>query len=306
MTTIAVCQLGLSIGDPAANAAATGRAVAQAAAQAADLVVIPELSDTGYVFASAAEARALASPATGHPALRRWQELASRHRTVIVGGFCELGSGGLLYNSAAVVDASGPLAVYRKAHLWDAEKLIFTPGSAPPPLVRLPFGTVAVMVCYDLEFPEWVRLPALAGADLIAAPVNWPAAPVPAGERPAEVVKVQAGAATNGVFIAVADRCRDERGVSWVGGSVIAGPTGYPLAGPVLADQPAVLTARCDLAAAADKRISAHNDVLADRRPHLYGPAADGPPTGAVTSSGNGRRAGRSSGSPSRPGDRAP
>jgi 5-aminopentanamidase len=210
----------------------------------------------------------------GPPALWRWQEMAGRHRTVIVGGFCELGSDGLLYNSAAVVDASGTLAVYRKAHLWDAEKLVFTPGGAPPPLARLPFGTVAVMVCYDLEFPEWVRLPALAGADLIAAPVNWPAAARPAGERPAEVIKVQAGAAANGVFIAVADRCRGERGVSWVGGSVIVGPEGYPLAGPVLADRPAVLTARCDLATAADKRITTHNDLLADRRPHLYGPVA--------------------------------
>ncbi len=306
MTTIAVCQLGLGIGDLAANAAATERAVAQAAAQAAELVVIPELSDTGYVFASAAEARQLASPVTAHPALGRWRQLAAQHRTVIVGGFCELGSDGLLYNSAAAVDASGTLAVYRKAHLWDAENLIFAPGAAPPPLVRLPFGTVAVMVCYDLEFPEWVRLPALAGADLIAAPVNWPAAPVPAGERPAEVVKVQASAATNGVFIAVADRCRDERGVSWVGGSVIVGPAGYPLAGPELADRPAVLTADCDLAAAVDKRITAHNDLLADRRPQLYRAVADERATGAVTSSGNGRRAGQSSGSPSRPGGRAP
>jgi len=278
MTTIAVCQLGLSVGELAANAAATEQAVAQAAAQDADLVVIPELSDTGYVFASAAEARELASPVAGHPALRRWQELAGRHRTVIAGGFCELGNDGRLYNSAAVVDASGMLAVYRKAHLWDAEKLVFTPGGAPPPLVRLPFGTVAVMICYDLEFPEWVRLPALAGADLIAAPVNWPAAAVPVGERPAEVVKVQASAATNGVFIAVADRCRVERGVSWVGGSVIAAPSGYPLAGPLLADQPAVLTASCDLAAAADKRITEHNDLLADRRPGLYGAVTDEQP----------------------------
>ncbi|HEY6279950.1 MAG TPA: nitrilase-related carbon-nitrogen hydrolase [Streptosporangiaceae bacterium] len=274
MTIIAVCQLGLSIGDLVANAAAAERAVAEAAAQSADLVVIPELSDTGYVFASAAEARALASPVAGNPTLGRWRELAATHRTVIAGGFCELGSDGLLYNSAAVVDASGTRAVYRKTHLWDAETLIFTPGSAPPPLARLPFGTVALMVCYDLEFPEWVRLAALAGADLIAAPVNWPAAVTPAGERPAEVVKAQADAATNGVFIAVADRCQDERGVSWVGGSIIVGPDGYPLAGPVLADRPAVLTARCELAAAADKRINDHNDLLADRRPGLYGPVA--------------------------------
>jgi len=280
MTTIAVCQLELSIGDLAANAAATERAVAQAAAQDADLVVIPELSDTGYVFASAAEARELASPVAGHPALRRWQELAGRHRTVIAGGFCELGSDGLLYNSAAVVDESGTLAVYRKAHLWDAEKLVFTPGSAPPPLVRLPFGTMAVMVCYDLEFPEWVRLAALDGADLIAAPVNWPGYLRPPGERPAEVVKAQAAAATNGVFVAVADRCRTERGVSWISGSLIAAPEGYPLAGPVLEDRPVVLTAACDLARARDKSVSGNNDLLADRRPELYGPVTGEHATG--------------------------
>ena len=76
----------------------------------------------------------------------------------------------------------------------------------------------------------------------------------------------------NRVFIAVADRCRVERGVSWVGGTVIVSPDGYPLAGPVTADRPAVLAAPCDLAQARDKRLNAHNDVLTDRRPALYGP----------------------------------
>jgi predicted amidohydrolase len=150
---------------------------------------------------------------------------------------------------------------------------VFTPGDATPPVVELPFGRVGLMICYDLEFPEWVRLPALAGADLIAAPVNWPA-PVPApaaGERPAEVIKAQAAAAVNGVYVAVADRCRDERGVHWISGSTIIGPDGFPLAGPVLADEPALLVADCDLQRARDKRISANNDLFADRRPGLYG-----------------------------------
>jgi hypothetical protein len=48
----------------------------------------------------------------------------------------------------------------------------------------------------------------------------------------------------------------------------------------VLADRPGVLTASCDLATAADKKISAHNDVLADRRPGLYRPVADENPAG--------------------------
>src|SRR5262249_45572387 len=162
------------------------------------------------------------------------------------------------------------LAVYRKAHLWDAEKLVFTSGDAAPPVVSLPFGRVSLMICYDLEFPEWVRLVALGGADLLAAPVNWPAMPVPAGERPCDVVRVQANASGKGMFIGVADRCRAERGVSWVGGTVIVGPDGYPLAGPVTGDQPAVLAAPCDLVRARDKKISDHNDVLADRRAPLY------------------------------------
>ena len=275
---IAVAQLAITVGEPDANRQAAASAVAEAAAAGARLVVLPELCDSGYVFDAAdpaAEARGLAAPAAGSVTLRQWRSLAAQHGLVIVGGFCELGADGRLYNSAALVDASGPRAVYRKAHLWDKEKLVFTPGDAAPPVVDTEFGRVAVMICYDLEFPEWVRLAALDGADLIAAPVNWPATAGPPGERPAEVIKAQAAAAANGVFVAVADRCRTERGVSWISGSFIAGPEGYTLAGPVLADRPAVLTAACDLPRARDKRLSGDNDLLADRRPELYAWAPD-------------------------------
>src|SRR3984957_8401816 len=231
---VAVAQLALTVGDLDANRKAASAAVAEAAAAGARLVVLPELSDTGYVFSGADEARILASPAASAVTLREWHWLAGRHNLAIAGGFCELGPDGKLYNSAAVVDASGTRAVYRKAHLWDAEKKIFTPGDDAPPVVALPFGNVGLMICYDLEFPEWVRLAALSGADLIAAPVNWPASasPPPPGERAAEVVSVQAAAAVNGVFIAVADRCGTERGAGWVGGSVIVASRGYPDAGP--------------------------------------------------------------------------
>ncbi len=270
MTLIAAVQFGPVIGDPDANRETAARAVQDAAAQGARLVVLPELSDSGYVFTGPDEARGLATRATDNPTLRQWQKLATAARCAVVGGFCELGDDGLLYNSAALVDESGTRAVYRKAHLWDREKLVFTPGADAPPVVSLPYGRVAVMICYDLEFPEWARLAALDGADLIAAPVNWPVAPCPAGERPAEVVKAQADASVNGVYVVVADRCRTERGVDWISGTVIVGPDGYLMAGPVLADRPAVLVADCDLPAARDKRINSRNDLFRDRRPELY------------------------------------
>jgi predicted amidohydrolase/poly(3-hydroxybutyrate) depolymerase len=277
-TKIAVAQLAITVAEPDANRQAAADAVAEAAAAGARLVVLPELCDSGYVFAPedpAAEARGLAAPAADNPTLRQWHALAGQHGLVIVGGFCELGDDGRLYNSAAVVDASGTRVVYRKAHLWDTEKLVFTPGDAAPPVVDTEVGRVGLMVCYDLEFPEWTRLAALDGADLIAAPVNWPGYAWEEGERPAEVVKAQATAAANGVFVAVADRCGTERGVSWVSGSLIASPDGYILGGPVLADRPALLTADCDLPRARNKRVSERNDLLADRRPELYAWAPD-------------------------------
>jgi predicted amidohydrolase len=272
-TKVAVAQLALAVAEPDANRQAAADAIAEAAAAGARLVVLPELCDSGYVFAPqdpAAEARGLAAPAAGNPTLDQWHALAVQHGLVIVGGFCELGDDGLVYNSAALVDASGTRAVYRKAHLWDKEKFVFTPGDAAPPVVDTEAGRVAVMVCYDLEFPEWTRLAALEGADLIAAPVNWPGYRWPEGERPAEVVKAQAAAASNGVFVAVCDRSGVERGVPWISGSLIASPEGYLLAGPVLADRPVVLTADCDLPRARNKRVSENNDLLADRRPELY------------------------------------
>jgi 5-aminopentanamidase len=224
------------------------------------------------VFSDASEARSLASPAASGVTLREWRSLAAMHNLVIAGGFCELGPGGKLYNSAAIVDASGTRAVYRKAHLWDAEKKIFTPGDDAPPVVELPFGNVGLMICYDLEFPEWVRLAALSGADLIAVPVNWTASgcPAPPGERSGEVVSAQAAASSSGVFIAVADRCKTERGVDWLGGSVILGRGGYPAAGPLCENRTAVLTATIDVLLARNKRIGELADLFTDRRPDLY------------------------------------
>jgi 5-aminopentanamidase len=268
--TIACCQLAPRIGELEHNRALARDAVERAGAQ---VVVLPELCNSGYVFADADEARRLAEPADG-PSVSGWVELARALGIVVVGGFCELDPDGLVRNSAVLVDGDGVRAVYRKAHLWDREGLAFTPGSESPPVVDTAFGRIGVMVCYDLEFPEWVRIAALEGADLVCAPSNWPAVPRPDGERPGEVVRVQAAAATNRVFIAACDRVGTERGVDWIGGSVIVDVDGFPLAGPAASGETVTVLARCALDEARDKRLNQRNDVLADRRPELYGPLA--------------------------------
>jgi predicted amidohydrolase len=272
---VAACQVSLKVGDLVGNRQTADAAVREAAGRGARVIVLPELTPSGYIFASRDEAAELAEPAAG-PTAARWSALAAQYQAVIVGGFCERGDDGLLYNSAMLVDSSGLRAVYRKAHLWDTEADFFAPGSAPPPVTGTAYGRIAMMVCYDVEFPEWVRLPALGGADLLAVPTNWPAEAVPAGERPMVTVNVQTAAFANRMFVAAACRCGDERGVSWTGGSIIAGPGGYPLAGPASTAaeaggaRPELLLAACDLRAARDKATGPRNDAHADRRPAIY------------------------------------
>jgi predicted amidohydrolase len=267
---VACQQIAPAVGDPTGNSRLTRDAVAEAVAAGARLVLLPELSTSGYVFESADEARACAGPADG-PALNGWAEEAARGDAVVVGGFCELGEDGKLYNSAAVVDGNGIVAVYRKIHLWDREKLFFEPGSEPAPVIDTRVGRIGVCVCYDLNFPEVARGLALGGADIVAVPTNWPRFPRPEGERPIEVAMAMATAHLSHVFLAACDRCGPERGVEWTGGSVVCDEWGWLLAGPVEGYDRGLLLADCDLGRARDKAWNERNDVFGDRRPELYG-----------------------------------
>lgn len=281
---VAVAQIAPVLGDISGNVDRAVAAVASAAARGAELVVLPELVTTGYAFADPAEARRFAEPSDGR-SIRAFEAAAARHGVVIVGGFAEVDETGALRNSAFVVDPTGLRAVYRKAHLWDNETNLFEPGDQLPPVVDTALGRVGVVVCYDLEFPEWTRAAALLGADLLCIPTNWPATPRPAGERPPQLVLAQAAAMASRLFVAVCDRVGPERGIAWTGGSGIIAPTGYPLAvAEPDSQEDQLLLAECDLATARVKTTSLHNDVVADRRPDLYESLARRAATAHMTS----------------------
>ena len=267
---IACTQLAPVLGDLDANRRAGLKAIERAAADSAGLVVLPELCSSGYAFAGRDETAAAAEPADG-ATLSAWAEAAARLGIVIAGGFAE-SDGDRLYNSAALVDPGGVRAVYRKLHLWDREKLVFSAGDAPPPVVDTAAGRIGLGICYDLMFPELTRRLALAGADVLAFPTNSPLLGPSPGPLPMDVAVAVTTAYTNRVFVAVADRCGAERGVEWVGASVIAGPDGRLLAGPPASDRgPVTIAAGCRLDEARDKRWGERNDVLGDRRDDVLG-----------------------------------
>lgn len=269
MLRIVCQQLAPEVGRLRGNVDLATDAIADSLADGADLIVLPELVTSGYVFRSDAEVRAAALPMdSGH--FDTWRGLVEPADAVMVAGFPELGPGGAVYNSAVVIDAEGVLAVYRKAHLWGEEKRWFTPGSDPPPVVSTRVGRVGVLICYDLEFPETVRDLAIRGAEIVAIPTNWPMHPAPGGERPALMGNAMVAARLSRVFLACCDRAGTERGIDWTGGSCVVDPEGW-----VLAERPArdagPVAAEVDLALARDKAVGPRNDVLGDRRPELYG-----------------------------------
>ena len=273
---VACQQLAPRLGDLQRNRAASVAAIRDAVARGAELVVLPELVTSGYVFASREEAASTAI--TSEDSLfAEWAAELSKvadGRGLAVGGFCERGDDGKLYDSAAVVDSSGVQAVYRKVHLWDREKLFFEPGDRPPPVVDAAVGRIGVLICYDLEFPEMARMLALAGAELIAVPTNWPLSEWPEGEHPPEVGIAMATARTNRVFIACCDRTGSERGQEWTAGTAIIDEAGWILA--TAGEGPAV--AEVDLRLARTKSITALANVIDDRRPELYRAVSDGLP----------------------------
>jgi predicted amidohydrolase len=268
---VACCQLAPVVGRFEENVERVRTAVAEAVSAGAQLVVVPELATSGYVFQSADEARASAISADG-PVLAGWCFEAGRGSAVVVGGFCELGGDGKLYNSCALVDGDGVRAVYRKIHLWDEESRWFVPGSECAPVVDTHLGRIGLAICYDIEFPELTRGLALGGAELLAIPTNWPRDASWDGGRPLLVSLALATSYLSHVFVAVCDRGGVERGLEFEGASVISGPDGRVLAGPPepRGSVDAVLRASCDPAVARSKGTGRRNDVFADRRPELY------------------------------------
>jgi predicted amidohydrolase len=264
----AAVQLAPVIGDLDGNRERARAAIADAAAQGASLIVLPELAVSGYRFEDRAEARAAAEPIDG-PTVGGWTALATAHGLTIVGGICELGAADALHDTVAIVGRDGLLASYRKTHLWNRERDLFEPGDVAPPVVVTEHGRVGVALCYDSWFPELMRDLALAGAEVIAVPMNNTAAQPPHVPQQIEVTVAVATAVCNRVYVVQADRSGRERGADFDEASVIVDPDGRLLAGP----EPGVVTLVADLELdhARAKAIGERNDVFADRRPELYG-----------------------------------
>lgn len=269
---IACIQMEPVVGEKDRNVARSLERIGDAADQGAQLVVLPELCNSGYVFDSLEEARALAEPVPDGPTVAAWSGIAAAGNLHIVAGIDEA-DGDVLYNSSVVIGPEGYIGTFRKVHLWNQENRFFTPGNLGFPVFETAVGRLGSMVCYDGWFPESYRECALQGADIICVPTNW--VPINGQRRDREAmanILTMAAAHSNSVFIACADRVGTERGQPFIGQSIIVSFTGWPIGGPAQPDREETIYADADLSDPA--RRNAWNEFnrnpVGDRRPSEY------------------------------------
>ncbi len=270
---VACAQYAVRDGDPKTNLERSVRAIQEAADAGADLVVLPELANSGCDFSSREQALKLAEEVgetrgnLGGLMLRAWKEALEKSGVFIVGGFLER-EGGSLYNSAAVI-GPGFFGRYRKTHLWDGEKLLYEAGRDLPTF-DTPLGRIGVLICYDAWFPEAARTLALRGADLLCIPANAPGDWVPEDQRRDDLTMLNVYAISyanaNRLFVASANRVGD----GYLGRSCIVDCTGGVLAFGS-AEKEELVNAEVDVGRARyEKRLTEHSHAFRDRNPGAY------------------------------------
>jgi omega-amidase len=222
---VAVAQISCSLGDPEANLSKV-RDFSHCAKQAgAELIVFPEMSDTGY---SMPVIQKHASHwKTGFVAGLR--EIANQLSIAIASGVSER-DGSSIYNSQVLIDAKGDVvAKYRKTHLYAVapveEQTCFAPGDsfASFEFAGLNFG---FSICYDLRFPEMFRnlvTEQNVGAFLISS--AWP---FPRDEH--FCVLARARAIENQSYVIASNRVGKDNELWFCGNSAVIDPRGVVIA----------------------------------------------------------------------------
>jgi predicted amidohydrolase len=259
---IAAAQISCALGDVEANLRKIRDFSSQAREGGAELVVFPEVADTGYSMPIIATC---ATPWT-EGAVPGLQKTAKDLSIAIICGVSER-EGDSIYNSQVFVDANGDIiGSYRKTHLFTGtpigEDECFVPGNE---LKSFPFGglRLGLSVCYDLRFPELYRTLAIeqrANAFILSS--AWP---FPRIEHFRTLVSARA--IENQSYMISSNRVGTDEGVTCCGCSAIIDPYGVTLAS-ASTDREEII-----LAEVSEEVITSVRNkmaVFAQRRPDVY------------------------------------
>jgi predicted amidohydrolase len=261
----AAAQTLARLGDVQYNIEISTYLVNEAVRQGAELVVLPECMNTGYLFDSADHCRALAESVPDGAFVSAMSALARKHDIFIASGITEWdGARGRIFNSGIMLDRKGEVAVhYHKQFLATHDQNWFSFGERGCPVVDTDLGRIGLMICFDGRIPEIARSLALQGAEIIVDMANFFAMDQADMWGPARSYE-------NGVWLVAATKAGYERSIYYPGGSMIVDPNGRVVA-KMPYDRHGVIVADVIPELAHDKTIYAANDKFADRRPTTYG-----------------------------------
>jgi len=168
---VAAVQMESGPGDKEANFAKVARFAEEAAARGVQIVVTPECGLTGYWFLrklSVPQLAALAERVPEGPSCEQLRELSVRLGITVGAGLVEAGAPGVFHNTYVVAMPDGGLVRHRKLHAFEHPNVL--PGDEQT-VFDTPHGCrAAVLICYDNNIVENVRIAALRGAEVLLAP----------------------------------------------------------------------------------------------------------------------------------------
>ena len=236
--------------------------------RAGDLIVLPEMFDTGFSFNLARTSD------TDSMTLEWIRQTARDHRITLQGSRTVLGPDGRGRNRATIAGPDGAiLCEYDKVHPFSfgRESEFFTGGDSAavyPWTSDEGTTTVCPVICYDLRFPELFRQGMRLGAEVFGVIANWPAP-----RKLHRTVLAQARAIENQACVLSVNRAGSDPHLTYSGGTCAFGPQGEVLG--ELPDGPGVLSVKVDIEA-----IRAWRDKFpALRDARLLGPVSSTPPT---------------------------
>jgi len=218
--------------------------IRKAAKNGADLLILPELFMAYREFAAPATSFAETAESLSGPFVKSMASAAKEAGIHVAFGTIESSKlKRLVYNTVVMLGPDGSLlGHHRKVQLFDSfgyrESSRFAPGPELEKPFRTPIGTMGMMTCYELRFPEIARMLALEGAEVLVVPTAWVS-----GRMKEDHLRVlaRARALENTVFLAVA--CQTGR--NFTGRSLIVDPFGVPLCDA--GDEEGLIVAEIDL-----------------------------------------------------------
>ena len=259
---IAAAQISCAPGDLKANVRKIRDFSAQAKKSGSELIVFPEMVDTGYSMPAIQEH----ATSWNEGAVPTLQETAKELSIAILVGVSDRDSS-RVYNSQVLIDANGKIiAKYRKTHLVTAapldERPYFTAGDEFASC-KIDKFNLGLGICYDLRFPEFYRTLAVNhGANVL---INSSAWPFPRVEHLR--ILALARAIENQSYLVLANRVGTDDGVTFCGTSAIIDPYGVIIAS-ASADREELIQAELseEVVASVRNRMA----VFAHRRSDLY------------------------------------